>query len=200
MSEGAPELTIDTQSLPRLNLKDRQLYDLEMLMVGGFAPLKGFMNEDDYLSVVETMRLKDGTVFPMPITLDVGPNFKHTVGESILLCDAFGNPLATLAIESIYTPDKAKEAEMVFGANDDTHPGVSYLHYNMHPRYVGGTITPISLPKRNDFVHLRHTPAELKAIFKEKGWDKVVGFQTRNPMHRAHFELVKRQPGRPLVS
>lgn len=180
------------QSLPRLNLKDRQLYDLEMIMVGGFAPLTGFMNEGDYRSVVETMRLRDGAVFPMPITLDVGPEFTHEVGESILLCDSFGNPLAILDIESIFSPDKQKEITAVYGSDDDLHPGISYVLYNMHPRYVGGTVTQIALPKRNDFVHLRHTPAELKQIFKEKGWDKVVGFQTRNPMHRAHFELVKR--------
>lgn len=178
--------------MPRINLKDRQLYDLEMLMVGGFLPLTGFMNEDDYRSVVETMRLVDGTVFPMPITLDVGSDFAHEVGETILLCDSFGNPLASMEIESIYQPDKQKEAELVYGTSDTLHPGVNYLLYNMQSRYVGGRVTPISLPKRHDFVHLRHTPAELKTIFQNKGWEQVIGFQTRNPMHRAHFELVKR--------
>lgn len=180
------------KNLPRINLRDRQLYDLEMLIVGGFAPLEGFMNEEDYRSVVETMRLKDGTVFPMPITLDVGPDFEHSTGDSVLLCDAFGNPLAVLDIESIYIPDKQHEVKKVYGTNDSLHPGVSYVLYNMQDRYVGGKITPVSLPKRNDFIHLRKTPAELKAIYKEKNWDKVIGFQTRNPMHRAHFELVKR--------
>lgn len=179
-------------SLARYNLKDRQLYDLEMLMVGGFAPLEGFMNEEDYGSVVEDMRLADGSVFPMPITLDVGSDFAHEVGESVLLCDQFGNPLAVLEIESLYQPDKQKEAELVFGKADDHHPGVSYLLYNMKDRYVGGRVTQVGLPKRHDFVHLRHTPAELKQVFAERNWDQVVGFQTRNPMHRAHYELVKR--------
>jgi len=131
-------------------------------------------------------------VFFMLITLDVGPDFKHEVGDQVLLCDSFGNPLAVLDIESIFSPDKQKEISAVYGSDDDLHPGISYVLYHMHPRYVGGTVTPIALPKRNDFVHLRHTPAELKKIFADKGWDKVVGFQTRNPMHRAHFELVKR--------
>ncbi len=182
----------DILTLPRLNLQERQLYDLEMLMVGGFAPLEGFMNEEDYNSVVQTMRLADNTIFPIPITLDVGSDFKFEVGESILLCDAFGNPLAILDIDSIYTPDKQKEIELVYGTNDVTHPGVSYVLHNMGDRYVGGKITSVGKHKRNDFVHLRQTPAELKKVFKERGWDKVVGFQTRNPMHQAHFELVKR--------
>lgn len=180
------------RDLPRFNLRDRQLYDLEMIMVGGFAPLTGFMNEADYNSVLKTMHLASGEVFPMPIVLDVPLSFPHQVGESVLLCDAFGNPLAKLDIESIYAPDKKKEAQAVFGTTDTAHPGVNYLFYNMGSQYVGGTITAISLPKRHDFVHLRHTPAQLKQLFKEKGWDKVIGFQTRNPMHRAHFELVKR--------
>jgi sulfate adenylyltransferase len=182
----------DIQNLPRVNLKDRQLYDLELLMVGGFSPLTGFMNEGDYKRVVKEMRLEDGRLFPIPVVLDVPESFSHQVGDRILLCDAFGNPLSVLEVESIYAPDKQKEVGSVYGTSDDAHPGVRYVLYNMHNRYVGGTITPVALPKRHDFLHLRHTPGELKKLFKERGWDKVVGFQTRNPMHRAHFELVKR--------
>ena len=180
------------QTLPRFNVKDRQLYDLELLMVGGFAPLKGFMNETEYHSVIETMRTSDGTLFPIPIVLDVPTDFTHEVGERVVLCDSFGNPLAILTIESIYTPDKEQEAELVYGTTDELHPGVQYLRYSMHDRYVGGSIEVIALPKRHDFAHWRQTPEELRAHFKEQGWDQVVGFQTRNPMHRAHFELVKR--------
>lgn len=190
MSESKP--SSEALSLPRFNLRDRQLYDIELLLVGGFSPLSGFMNQDDYESVVKDMRLTDGTLWPIPITLDVGDDFPHQVGDQILLCDAFGNPLATLDIESIYTPDKKVEALEVYGSDDTVHPGVQYVRYNMNDRYVGGTIKAIGLPKRHDFLHLRQTPAELKELFKEKGWDKVVAFQTRNPMHRAHFELVKR--------
>lgn len=178
--------------LPRLNLRGRQLYDLELLMVGGFAPLAGFMNEADYHSVVESMRLRDGQLFPMPIVLDVPEDFPHQVGERILLCDAFGNPLAVMTIESRYRPLKTVEAEKVYGTTDTTHPGVSYLMYEMDDVYLGGKVEALALPKRNDFSKFRRTPEELKKLFKERGWDKVIGFQTRNPMHRAHFELVKR--------
>lgn len=178
--------------LPRLNLKGRQLYDLELLLVGGFLPLQGFMNEADYKSVVLKMRLADGSLFPIPIVLDVANDFAHKVGEQILLCDAFGNPLAVMTIESRYVPDKTVEAEKVYGTTDTTHPGVSYLMYEMGDVYIGGKVEMLGLPRRNDFKDWRRTPEELKALFKKRGWDKVVGFQTRNPMHRAHFELVKR--------
>ncbi|MDC1205238.1 bifunctional sulfate adenylyltransferase/adenylylsulfate kinase [Candidatus Pacebacteria bacterium] len=178
--------------LSRLNLKDRQLYDLELLMVGGFAPLTGFMTEEEYISVVENMRLPSGELFPMPIVLDVSTSFPHKVGDRILLCDQFGNPLAVMHIESRFTPDKTKEAVNVYGKNDDAHPGVQYLHTNMEQEYIGGSIEVLALPKRNDFSQFRKTPEELKKLFKERKWDKVVGFQTRNPMHKAHFELVKR--------
>lgn len=179
-------------NLPRLNLKGRQLHDLEVMLVGGFFPVNGFMDEADYNSVVETMRLKDGSLFPIPIVLDVPSGSSYMVGDSILLCDSFGNPLATMEITSRFTPDKLKEAKGVYGTNDMMHPGVQYLMNEMHDTYIGGRITKLSLPVRNDFKQFRKTPEELKSIFKERGWDKVVGFQTRNPMHRAHFELVKR--------
>jgi sulfate adenylyltransferase len=182
----------DILSLPRLNLKGRQLHDLEVMLVGGFAPVMGFMNEADYTSVVETLRLKDGSVFPIPIVLDIPEDSPYVVGDKILLCDPFGNPLATMDITSRFTPDKLNEARLVYGTEDRMHPGVEYLMSEMHPAYIGGPITKIALPERHDFKQFRFTPEELKAIFKERGWDKVVGFQTRNPMHRAHFELVKR--------
>ncbi len=179
-------------NLPRLNLKGRQLYDLELLLVGGFAPLTGFMNKEDYESVVENMRLKDGTLFPIPIVLDVSESCAYTVGDRIILCDQFGNPLATMDVTSRFTPDKQKEVRGVYGTEDSMHPGVQYVQSEMHRVYIGGPVEQISLPVRNDFKQFRKTPEELKNIFKERGWDKVVGFQTRNPMHRAHFELVKR--------
>lgn len=182
----------ESPDLPRLNLHGRQLHDLELLSVGGFLPLRGFMDEEDYLSVVEKMRLVDGQLFPIPVVLDVNGNFPYQVGEKILLCDPFGNPLAVMNIESRYKPDKVKEAEKVYGTNDDSHPGVGYLLYEMGDTYLGGSIETLALPNRNDFKQWRHTPTELKKLFKERGWNNVVGFQTRNPMHRAHFEIVKR--------
>ncbi len=178
--------------LPRFNLKDRQIFDLELLTVGGFAPLKGFMNEADYQGVVKEMRLTDGSLFPIPVVLDVPDSFPHQVGEAILLCDPYGNPMATMQIESRFTPNKELEAQNVFNTTDMLHPGVRYLMNQMHDEYIGGAIEAIKIPERHDFKEFRYTPAELKAKFKEHGWDKVVAFQTRNPMHRAHFELVKR--------
>ncbi len=183
---------VDIYNLPRVNVKGRQLYDLELLLVGGFKPLEGFMNEDDYKRVVESMRLADGSLFPIPVVFDVPDNFPYKAGERIMLCDPFGNPLAVMTIESRYQPDKEAEAKGVYGTTDDTHPGVNYLKYEMENTYIGGKLEAIALPKRNDFRQWRRTPEELKELFKERGWDKVVGFQTRNPMHRAHFELVKR--------
>lgn len=182
----------DILSLPRINLKGRALHDLEVMLVGGFEPVMGFMNEDDYNSVVETLRLADGRVFPIPIVLDVPAESSYAEGDVVLLCDPFGNPLAKMHVTSRYTPDKTKEARLVYGTEDMMHPGVQYLNDEMHPVYLGGTVEKIALPTRHDFTQFRYTPSELKALFKERGWDKVVGFQTRNPMHRAHFELVKR--------
>lgn len=182
----------NTEHLPRLNLKGRQLHDLEVMLVGGFAPVMEFMGEEDYRSVVETMRLTNGSVFPIPIVLDVASQSPYRVGDSILLCDSFGNPLAVMDITSRYTPDKQREVVQVYGTTDEMHPGVQYVLRQMHDDYIGGRLTKIALPVRNDFKQFRKTPEELTALFKEKGWDKIVGFQTRNPMHRAHFELVKR--------
>jgi sulfate adenylyltransferase len=182
----------DIVNLPRMNLKGRQLHDLEVMLVGGFLPVEGFMNEDDYNSVVESMRLKNGALFPIPIVLDIPSKSTYQVGDKILLCDPFGNPLAVMNIESRYTPDKQKEVLGVYGTADKMHPGVQYVFDEMYDTYIGGSVSKIALPVRNDFKQFRRTPEELKALFKERGWDKVVGFQTRNPMHRAHFELVKR--------
>jgi sulfate adenylyltransferase len=182
----------DILTLPRINLKGRTLHDLEVMLVGGFDPLYSFMDERDYRSVVDTMRLANGHLFPIPIVLDVPKTSPHQVGDRVLLCDSYGNPLATMDITSRYTPDKDKEAQGVYGTTDRMHPGVSYLFDEMQADYIGGPVAKIALPVRHDFKQFRKTPAELKAIFKERGWDKIVGFQTRNPMHRAHFELVKR--------
>ena len=182
----------DLLHLPRLNVKERQLHDLELILVGGFAPLVGFMDEDNYNSVVESMRLADNSLFPIPIVLDVPSKSPYHVGSRLLLCDPFGNPLATMDITSRFTPDKKKEVLGVYGTEDTMHPGVHYVLNEMHDTYIGGPVTQLALPVRNDFKQFRKTPAELKALFKERGWNTVVGFQTRNPMHRAHFELVKR--------
>ena len=191
MSKPSPTIE-STLHLKRYTLKDRQLFDLEMLMVGGFAPLTGFMNEDDYTSVVSDMRTAAGDLFPIPVVLDTPDSADFAVGESIVLCDQYGNPLAVMDVESRYTPDKKNEVKKVYGTEDMAHPGVRYVMNQMHSTYIGGTVHMLQLEARHDFKELRYTPKELKDVFKEKGWDTVVAFQTRNPMHRVHFELVKR--------
>lgn len=179
---------------PSWDLSPRQLCDLEMLLSGAFAPLKGFLNQLDYESVLEIMRLADGQLWPIPITLDVSSRFAESlqIGETIELRDPEGVLLATLQLESIWTPDKNLEAIKVFGSHDLLHPAVYYLHHQAGTVYLGGKLTAIELPEHYDYRQHRHTPAELKALFKKLGWHKVVAFQTRNPMHRAHQELTFR--------
>jgi sulfate adenylyltransferase len=163
-------------------------------MNGGFNPLKGFMGQADYDSVVDKHAHADGTLWPMPITLDVSEAFADTVepGQDIALSDAEGVILAILSISDKWSPDKAREAEKVFGADDIAHPAVYYLHHNAGPVYLGGPITGIQPPTHYDFRARRDTPNELRAYFRKLGWRRVVAFQTRNPLHRAHQELTFR--------
>ena len=186
--------TMDAALLPGWDLKQRQICDLELLMNGGFAPLKGFMGQKDYTSVVENMRLENGALWPMPIILDVSTNFAKMIepGQTIALRDPEGVILATMLVNDKFTPDKAHEAEKVFGTNDHAHPGVYYLHNKTEPVYLGGSVTGLCPPVHYDFRMRRHTPNELRAHFRKLGWRRVVAFQTRNPLHRAHYELTVR--------
>jgi sulfate adenylyltransferase len=192
--ESQNELKIEASSLESWDLTLRQICDLELLMNGGFSPLKGFLGEKDYNSVVENMRLSDGQLWPIPITLDVSEKFANSVklGQDIALRDQEGVILATLSISDIWVPDKNKEAEMVFGADDSAHPAVNYLHNMAGSIYIGGAVTGIQSPTHYDFRGRRNTPNELRAYFKKLGWQRVVAFQTRNPLHRAHQELTFR--------
>jgi sulfate adenylyltransferase len=173
---------------------ERQICDLELLLNGAFAPLTGFMDEADYQSVLKDLRLKDGSLWPMPITLDVDEAFSKelTNGDKITLRDHEGFALAVLTISDIYQPDFKAEAQAVYGTTDKTHPAVNYLYNQSKAVYVGGKLEGITLPHHYDYKENRHTPEELKAIFKEKGWEKIVAFQTRNPLHRAHVEMTMR--------
>ena len=163
-------------------------------MNGGFNPLKGFMGQADYDSVVQTMRLTTGALFPIPITLDVTEGFADSVepGQDIALRDAEGVILAILSVTDKWVPNKAVEAELVFGADDLAHPAVNYLHNQAGKVYLGGPITGIQQPVHYDFKGRRDTPNEMRAFFRKMGWRKVVAFQTRNPLHRAHQELTFR--------
>ena len=192
--ESAQKLRMEAASLPSWDLLPRQICDLELLMNGGFHPLKGFLSEDDYNGVVDNMRLSDGTLWPMPITLDVSEAFaeKIALGQDIALRDQEGVILATLTVTDKWTPNKAHEAKKVFGADDSAHPGVNYLHHTAGKVYLGGPITGIQTPVHYDFKMRRDTPNELRAYFRKLGWRRIVAFQTRNPLHRAHQELTFR--------
>ena len=193
-ADQAQALKAEAGSMPSWDLTARQACDLELLMNGGFSPLKGFNSQADYEVVVDKMRLADGTLWPMPITLDVSEKFAEGVGPGsrIALRDAEGVILAVMTVSDKWTPNKAHEAAQVFGADDLAHPAVHYLHNIAGPIYLGGPIQGLQAPVHYDFKSRRDTPNELRAYFKKLGWEKVVAFQTRNPLHRAHQELTFR--------
>ena len=193
-AETAAKLKIEAGSMPSWDLSPRQACDLELLMNGGFHPLKGFNSEADYNGIVENMRAADGTLWPIPITLDVSQKFADSVagGGKIALRDAEGVILAVMTVTDKWLPNKANEATKVFGADDLAHPAVNYLHNIAGPVYLGGPIEGLQAPIHYDFKSRRDTPNELRAYFRKVGWDKVVAFQTRNPLHRAHQELTFR--------
>jgi sulfate adenylyltransferase len=192
--ESAQKLKVEAGNLTSHDLTPRQICDLELLMNGGFNPLKGFMSEADYNGVVENMRLADGALWPMPINLDVSEKFaeKIEVGQDIALRDQEGVILATMTVTDKWVPNKKREAEKVFGADDSAHPAVNYLHNHAGTVYLGGPVIGIQQPVHYDFRARRDTPNELRAFFRKVGWRKVVAFQTRNPLHRAHQELTFR--------
>jgi len=179
---------------PSWDLTARQLCDLDLLSCGAFSPLEGFNTQAEFESICKDMRLPSGVLWPMPITLDVSEEFAETLktGERIALRDPEGVLLATMDVEDIYHPDKAMEAKTVYGTNDDTHPAVAYLNDTAGSVYVGGKIHGIEPQTHYDFKMLRDTPAEARGRFRKLGWRKIVAFQTRNPLHRAHQELTFR--------
>ena len=193
-ADASAALKNEAKSLPSWTLNDRQICDLEMILNGGFSPLTGFLNESDYNSVLENMRLQDGTIWPIPITLDVTEEFAEAINKSdeIALKDKEGFTIAVMSAESIWAPDKKAEAEKVIITTDDSHAAVNYLINESNPVYVGGPIKGLMLPKQYDYTDLRQTPAQVRELFEKNGWDNVVAFQTRNPMHRAHVELTIR--------
>ncbi|NND04086.1 MAG: bifunctional sulfate adenylyltransferase/adenylylsulfate kinase [Acidimicrobiia bacterium] len=176
------------------DLTARQLNDLELLLTGAFSPLRGFLNKDDYESVRDNMRLADSTLWPMPITLDVTAEVAETLqtGDSLALRGPEGRMFAVLTVGDVWEPDKAAEAEKVFGTANTEHPAVNYLMNVAGSHYVGGTLEGVELPTHYDFHDLRRTPAQLRSWLSEHGWEKLVAFQTRHPMHRAHVELTTR--------
>jgi sulfate adenylyltransferase len=191
----AAELKVESREWPSWDLTARQLCDVELLLSGGFSPLRGFMKRGDYERVCNNMLLASGVLWPMPITLDVTEEFakKLTPGSSkIALRDPEGVMLAVMDVEEVWQPDRKAEAESVFGTTSAVHPGVDYLLNKGNPWYVGGKLEGLQAPSHYDFKTIRLTPAELRTEFARLGWRRVVAFQTRNPMHRAHVELTFR--------
>jgi sulfate adenylyltransferase len=165
-----------------------------LLLSGAFSPLEGFLGRRDYDRVVEELRLADGTLWPIPITLDVSEDFaaKLSSGSEVALRDSQGVPLAVLEVQDIYWPDRLHEAKQVFGSTDRLHPGVAELLDRTKPVALGGRVRGIQPPAHYDFGELRDTPRSLREWFAANGWSRIVAFQTRNPMHRAHRELTLR--------
>jgi len=192
--DAARERKQQSRDFASWDLTPRQLCDLELLTVGGFSPLRGFLAKADYESVCESMRLADGTPWPMPITLDVTEEVASglSAGDKLALRDLEGVMLAVLTVEDVWQPDREAEAEKVFGTTNPEHPGVAHLLRQTNPWYVGGTVEGVEPPRHYDFREIRLAPAELREQFARMGWRKVVAFQTRNPMHRAHQELTFR--------
>jgi sulfate adenylyltransferase len=177
-----------------LVLDNRQLCDLELILNGGFNPLNGFMNEKDFNSVLDNMRLYSGELWPMPIVLKIDTKKMEEIKDlnEIKLLDSTNLPLAKLYIDDIYKPDLIKECKCVFGSDDDNHPYIKKILKDKNDTfYVGGKIEKINLPLHFDFKDIRMTPKQTKKYFKDNGWETVLGFQTRNPMHRSHMELTK---------
>ncbi len=192
LGESAAEAeAMQAQEYQSWDLTDRQSCDIELILNGSFSPLEGFLGQADYRGVMESMRLASGILWPIPINLDVTEAFADSisVGEKIALRDVEGVIIATMEVGDIWKPDKLEEANLVYGTELDAHPGVDYLLHHANPVYVGGKLLGVEPPTHYDFKLLRDSPSELRGRFRKLGWRKVVAFQTRNPMHRAHQEL-----------
>ncbi len=193
-ADQLPSLKAEASELAAWDLTARQLCDVELLLNGGFAPLTGFLNRDDYDRVLDDMRLASGALWPIPVTLDVDAEFAAGLrqGQRIALKDPENVILAILEVGSVWQPDKSREAVKVLGTDDPAHPAVRYLHDKAGSHYVGGNLIGLQAPIHYDYRNRRHSPNELKALFRDWGWKKIVAFQTRNPLHRAHQELTLR--------
>lgn len=190
----AAELKTESLEWPSWTLTAQQSCDLELILNGAFSPLRGFLGEADCASVCSDLRLADGTLWPLPVTLDVSEEVAGSLGKGgkLALRDLEGVMIGALTVEDVWAPDLEAMAQAVFGTTDPTHVGVAQLLKRMNKFFVGGKVEGVQPPSHYDFVRLRHTPAELRDHFHKLGWTKVVAFQTRNPMHRAHYELTSR--------
>jgi sulfate adenylyltransferase len=191
-ADQSEALKIASESYPSVTLTQRQLCDLELLMNGGFSPLTGFMTRETYESVISTMRLPDGLLWPIPIILDIPDSVAQqlSTGVKLALRDREGFMLAVVTVEEMWRPDKDAEARAIFGTDSQAHPGVHYLIHETENTYVGGRVEGVQLPGHYDFEDLWHTPRELRHLFEKNGWRRTMAFQTSKPMHRMHREIT----------
>jgi sulfate adenylyltransferase len=185
------ELLAKAAQLPSIKITARNLCDLELIATGGFSPLTTFMGKADYDRVLKEMRLADGTLFPLPITLTADPKELPIVGEDLALRNANFDVIAVMTLDEVYHWDADTEASLAYGTNDSKHPMVSEMA-RWGKVCISGPMKVVNLPKYYDFVNLRHTPAQVREMLEKMGHDNVVAFQTRNPLHRIHEELTKR--------
>jgi len=183
------EILEQERYLPKLFLNEYQFSDLEMIATGAFSPLEGFMNKSDYENVLENMRLKNGVIWSMPVTLDIkkDENIKETDKVALYYNNKF---LGIINVEEKYEYNKRKEALSIYKTEDEKHPGVKKI-YSQGEFYLGGKINLVSEIVHNDFLEYRYTPNQVREIFKKKNWEKITAFQTRNPIHRAHEYILK---------
>ncbi|GAE92073.1 sulfate adenylyltransferase [Gracilibacillus boraciitolerans JCM 21714] len=190
--EERESLLAEAEKLQSITIDAWSVSDLELIGIGGFSPLTGFLGEKDYLEVVDHLHLSDGTVWSIPINLAVTEeeSTNLTVGETVALYGEDGFLYGTLDLREKYTYDKTKEAKAVYGTTDDAHPGVKKL-YGKGNVYLAGPITLLNRPDHKQFSEFHLDPAETRQLFQDLGWKTVVGFQTRNPVHRAHEYIQK---------
>ncbi|MBI5887085.1 MAG: sulfate adenylyltransferase [Deltaproteobacteria bacterium] len=186
------ELAKKAKGLKKLPLNDREISDLEMIAMGAFSPLEGFMGKEDYHSVMDTMHLKNGLPWTIPVVLSTTADVAKTLkaGSDVALVNQNQECLAVLHLAEIFPHDKEKEAFQVYTTKEEAHPGVKKV-YEMGEMLLGGKISLLKRTDYSDFSEYRLDPKETRALFKEKGWKRVVGFQTRNPIHRAHEYIQK---------
>lgn len=179
-------------NLPDITLNDRQLCDLELLATGVFSPLNGFMTRPDYEAVLDRMRLQSGVLWPIPVCLSISDTKARTLeaGQSLALRDHEGFLLAIMHIEDMWSVNREKEALLVYGTTNTTHQGVQYLYNTEGDYYIGGKVEVLSTPLHFDFKQLRMTPQETRSVYQKLKWQRVVGFQTRNPIQRLQFEMT----------
>jgi sulfate adenylyltransferase len=184
-------LLAEANTLPSLQLSDRSVHDLELLAVGAFSPLRGFLGQADYEGVLKDMRLANGTLWPIPVTLPVADDAPVQAGASVALRNSKNDLLAVMRVAEVYPWNLEREAIAVAGKNDPRHPLVAEMA-GWGKRYIAGPLHVLNLPRYYDFAELRLTPTQVRARLAELGSPKVVAFQTRNPLHRSHEELTKR--------